>query len=189
MQKRNEVETMAEQPTVQFYGEVDLNQKGELASYMPAWSYTQLIEDLKEQIDSKRRALDSGALEAEKLVSTREEHKKLKERYDAIIASKPKINEDLLDRVSKVIGDKISEASFTYDQRQKGLADAHEEARRMVQPCIELTDDAASLAVAARIKGVKKGSKYMVSRTQAEKLWKLTRRALGEPSNVQSLRK
>ncbi len=175
--------------SVEFYGEVDLNKKGELASFMPAWSYTQLIDDLKEQIDSKKRAIDSGALEAESLVRVREEHKKLKERYESIVSSKPKIDPDRLNKVSQSLGDKISEAMFSHDDRKKGLVDAHEEARRMVQPCIKLTDDEAIMAKAAKIKGVKDGSSYVVSRTQAEKLWKLTRRALGEMSNVNALRK
>jgi len=72
---------------------------------------------------------------------------------------------------------------------KKGLADAHEEARRMCQPCIRLTDDEAVMAQAARIKGVKSGQSYMVSRTQAEKLWKLSRKALGELANTNELRK
>lgn len=184
MPKRSESES-----GVTFYGEVDLNKKGEFSSFMPAWSYTQLLEDMKEQIDSKKRAIDSGLLDAERLVEVRAEHKRLKTRYDDIMASKPDMDMDKLDRLSKSIGDKISEAMFTRDQMKLGLADAHEEARRMSQPCIELKDEEASLAVDARIKGVKKGNSYVVSRTQAEKLWKLTRKAMGELANTGMLRK
>lgn len=174
---------------IEFYGEVDLNHKGGVASFMPAWSYRELIEDLKEQIDSKKRAIDSGALEAEQLVKTREEHKKLKGRYESIVSSKPKIDVDRMDNISKSIGEKISEAMFTRDQMVKGLADAHEEARRMSQPCIKLTGDEAIVAQAARIKGVKDGGAFVVSRTQAEKLWKLTRKSMGEMANTAMLRK
>jgi high-affinity K+ transport system ATPase subunit B len=185
MAKANE----ANDSGIEFFGEVDLNKKGELASFMPAWSYRQLIEDMKEQIDSKKRAIDSGMLDAEVKVRTVQEHKQLKDRYESIISSKPKIDPDRLTKVAASLGEKISEAMFTNDQMKKGLADAHEEARRMSQPCIRLTDDEAVMAQAARIKGVKSGQSYMVSRTQAEKLWKLSRKALGELANTNELRK
>jgi high-affinity K+ transport system ATPase subunit B len=174
---------------IEFYGEVDLNKKGELASFMPAWSYRQLIEDLKEQIDSKKRSIDSGMLDAEVKTRAVQEHKQLKDRYESIISSKPKIDPDRLTKISASLGEKISEAMFTRDQMAKGLADAHEEARRMSQPCIDLTGDEAIMAQAARIKGVKSGQTYKVSRTQAEKLWKLSRKALGELANTNELRK
>ena len=174
---------------ITFYGEVDLNKKGELASFMPAWSYRQLIDDMKEQIDSKKRSIDSGMLDAEVKTRTVEEHRKLKDRYESIISSKPKIDPDRLTKVAASLGEKISEAMFTSDQMKKGLADAHEEARRMSQPCIKLTDDEAIMAQAAHIKGVKSGQSFIVSRTQAEKLWKLSRKALGELANTNELRK
>lgn len=174
---------------VSFFGEVDLNRKGEVGSFFPAWSYTQLIEDLKERIGEKERAIKSGALEAEVLVRTKDELANLKERCNAILESRPKIDNDKLNSVANSVGEKISEAMFTRDEREKGLADAHEELRRWTEPCIKLEGEEALMALGANVKGVKKGNSYMVTRTGAEKLWKIVRKALGESANTAMLRR
>ena len=80
----------------------------------------------------------------------------------------------------------IRDSMFSRKDMEKGLADAHEEARRMSQPCIELKDDLITFAKNCDVVVNNTGK---VSRKGAEKMWKIASRLLGELSNTESLRK
>lgn len=70
-------------------------------------------------------------------------------------------------------------------EMKKGLADSHEEARRMTTPNIKLSPELIEVAEACNVKH----TDGKISRTEAEKIWKITSRYLDEPSNTEYLRK
>ncbi len=180
---------VAENSNIKFFGEVDLNSKGKVVSTYPSWYFSHLKDNLKEEIRMDQYKIDNDliprsevAIHKQRLV---DKEAKLRSLEQAI----PKISGKDKDRIAKVraeLGEKISEAMFSYDQMQRGLANPHEEMRRMTEPCVKLQGEVAEMARAMNIRVGKGG---VVSRTQAEKVWKIASRVLGENSNTESLRR
>ena len=112
-----------------------------------------------------------------------------KEKMGKIEESSPRFTDQemaMLKKVRKEVGAKISDAMFKRSEMEKGLADAHEEARRMVSPCVDLSDEELAFAKAC---DVAIDPNKRVSRKSAEKMWKIASRILEETSNTESLRK
>jgi hypothetical protein len=181
-----------EKTEYQFFGEADLNRRGEVSSQVPAYMLTQLVEDLKQQVVTHEKELEDTSMQPEvrgKLMSKLREEK---ERLHMIEDSKPKLNKDIIagvvgkDRNGGSLGEKIAESMFTYTDMQKGLADAHEEARRMSEPIIPLRDKEMDIAKGCNVRIGKDG---MVSRDDAIRVWKIGRKYLGENSNAEILRR
>lgn len=176
----------------QFFGEADLNQKGEVASQIPAYMLPQLVEDLKLEINRNEMELEDRSIEPEARGRLSNKVNQQKERLHMIETSKPKLDKDIIfgvvgkDRSGGSLGEKIAESMFTYTDMQKGLADAHEEARRMSEPIIPLKDKEMEIAKGCNVKVGKGG---MVSRDDAIKVWKIGRKYLGENSNAEILRR
>jgi hypothetical protein len=84
------------------------------------------------------------------------------------------------------MGMKISDAMFKRSEMERGVADAHEEARRMSEPVLKLEDKELIFVRACEGKIEANGK---VSRTTAERCWKIISRLLGENSNTEVLRK
>jgi len=174
---------------LKFYGEADLNRDGNIKSDYPSWYHRQQVEDLDEGIKQKERALEEDLIpDSEKpLMRTR-----LKQ--DRILSSKIESSradvkgfEEMIKKGSDELGKDIKEAMFSKSQMDKGLADPHEEARRISEPVIKVVSkEVAELCEAAGIK-MKDGNR--ITRGEAEKIWKISKRSLGEISNVEYLRK
>ena len=114
--------------------------------------------------------------------------KSVKSLEEAMEKAMPKMDDktkDKLFKVHKELGAKIADAMFTRSDMKKGLADAHEEARRMDTPVIKIGSDMSDIARACNVNPID----GMVSRNQAEKIWKISSRFLGENSNIESLRR
>ena len=79
----------------------------------------------------------------------------------------------------------INRAQFTRLEMDKGLADPHEEARRMSEPCIRVDKEEA------RRMGVETDARGYVSRSKGEAMWKNMSSLLGDTvpnPNVETLR-
>jgi hypothetical protein len=174
--------------SVEFFGKVDRNKDGKIASEVPSWYLRQHQDELKNDIARTENALAREEIPPTEKPLIKANLEKMKAKLDSVEASKPKIkgNEDVLMGIRKELGEEISNSMFTRSDMMKGVADAHEEARRMADPCIKLSGKALLLAEKAGAK-ISKGG--MVSRTDAEKTWKLLSRALGENSNTETLRR
>lgn len=176
----------------QFFGEVDLNQHGRIASNLPAWTYNQLIDDLEYDIRVNEINLQDTSLGPEAKGKLLSKSKEMKERLDGIKSSKPKVDNDAVYNVvgsnmaGGSLGEKISESMFTRDQMEKGIAEPREEARRMTEPIIKLSGKELEMAIGCGIRPNKEGK---VSRDQAINIWKIGRKYLGELSNAELLRK
>lgn len=174
--------------SIEFFGKVDRDEKGNIRSTVPSWYLDQHKEELGNSIDYAENQLQRGLVpESEKPLHT-ERLRQMKKKMDDINESHPRFDDntkDFIDKSTKGLGKKITDAMFSRSDMMKGIADAHEEARRMADPCIELNKEELMLAEKAGCR-VDKGR---VSRTDAERMWKFGRKALGESSNTELLRR
>ena len=176
-----------EMDEIEFFGPIDRNDKGRIVSEYPAYYNEAHVDSLKESVDQKERALESGLIPQDARPQYLASQRMDKEKLEKIMESKPKLSDvqkDSLARTHKQLGEKIRESMFTYTEMTKGTADAHEEAHRMEDPVIPITKDEARLAAACGIPV--SGGK--ISRNQASRIWKIAGNNLGENTNVEILR-
>lgn len=176
---------------IKFFGQADRTKDGKVKSDYPAWYPEQHIEDLRDSIAQQERSLEQGSVPAERREQYRERLNQEKERLEQIESSKPKLAGAEKDTVAKFredIGKKISDAHYRRSQIDRGIYNAHEEARRMTEPCIEVNSQAE--AEILRECGARITEAGKVTRTEAEKAWKIVGKALGEDiTNVEALRR
>lgn len=176
---------------VQFFSEADMATKDglkKIVSEYPAWYYTTMLDDLREDVRREEFTLESGVVPAERVPQIRDKVKRLKLKLEEIEKSVPKLSEveeGKLLKVRKELGKEITSRMFTRSQMQKGLADSHTEARRMVERSISITPEVAEVAKSCNINPID----GKISRTEAEKMWKITGRYFGDVSNSESLRR
>lgn len=171
-----------------FFGSVDRNKDGHIGSEYPSWCMNPQLDDLRESIEQAERQLEDDLVPPEKIIEVRHRLKKEKERYEEIMCAKPKMTGKQVDELAKareVIGKQVSESMFKRSDMMRGVADAHEEASRMVDPRIPVNEDTARLLSACGIEPID----GKINRTQAERAWKIASRYLGEPSNTELLRR
>jgi hypothetical protein len=164
-----------------WFGEVDINKRtGMPSSDYPAWYHDIQIQDLKEEITGMEKAIDLELYKGKDLLRMREQLKTRKDRLMSIESSRPNISDVDKDKISKArksLGQRIGASMFTFTEMQKGTADAHVEAERMVKPCIKLENEYET-------KLAKSCGMHMVdgkvSRNNAERIWKIQGKVLGE---------
>jgi len=174
---------------IKVFGKEDRTPRGKPSSEYPSWYFTEEKEKIKDSISSKEQALKSGFIPPE----SRNQYEALlnveRERLEAIEESTPKLTgteRDAIEKSCKEMGDKIRDSKFSRSEMEKGLADPHEEARRMVSPVIEIkSQHEAEFAKMCGIE-IKDGK---VSRNQAERMWKIQRAMLGEDRDTNRLRR
>lgn len=183
-------------PEIQFFGEADKSygERGaqKIASTYPGWYFDVHKENLKEDIAYNERLLEMDLVPKTEVNVTREKLSQKKKRLKEIEASRPKLSGPTKDRYMKLkddLGSKIQESMFSRDEMKKGLADAHEEARRMSEPCIKLDSNDAELLRGMNIKMTPDGTSFKASRNQVTKAWKMLRKLSDESPNVESLRR
>ena len=175
-----------------FFSESDMTTgkdgKKKVASEYPAWYNRHLVDELSEDINVTEIALREGRVQDSQLHTTKEKLSRLKSKLEDIESSVPKFDAKGIDRLAKVrkeLGKDIASMMYSRSDMQKGLADSHDEARRMTAQSISLSPEAHEIAKACNVTP-KDGR---VSRTEAEKIWKIAGRFLGEGSNTESLRR
>ena len=175
---------------MKIFGDVDKTREGKPKSEYPSWYFTQQKDELEEGIAQKERAIrDDLVPHGEELSKMKNKLLHEKNRMEEIKVSEPKPTDAefvLLKNLRKDLGAMIKDAMFTRSQMEKGLADAHDEAKRMSEPCIAIKEDQIAFAKGCDVVVSHNGK---VSRSGAEKMWKIASRLLGEPSNTETLRK
>lgn len=177
-----------EKATFQIFGSVDLNEKGQVKSTYPSWYFDHLKDELKNDIDRTETQLKFDRIPRTEISITQDRLAQKKAKLRELESSTLELKGKLKDRVSTVyneLGEKIGAAMFSRSDMKKGLADAHEEMKRMTEPCIEVRGDAANLAKACNVKVVK----GKVTRDGAAKVWKIAGKALETHTNTEYLRK
>ena len=174
--------------SIKFFGDVDKNQKGDVGSFMPAWYSANHLDTMKETFERKERSIKRGEVPMDAIPEAKAEIVRDKEKYEAILKSKPTVDDterNLLWKHYKALSKKIQASMFTRSEMMLGTASAHEEADRMSLPVIELGKEELALAKSANIKITDE----KVTRNGASKIFKLIGKLLGEPTNIETLRK
>jgi len=170
---------------ITFFGEVDKNRHGNISSDYPAWMYETGIDNMKEELDRWEREEKMG-FAAPVDPQRRARIKAMRERYEAIVSSKPKLNGKDIDEFHKYrekLAERISDNLFTYSEMMTGKGiSAHEEAKRMSEPIISLGPKYAKMCNVRTSDG-------KASRDNAIRVWKILGAAIGEPTNSELLRK
>lgn len=171
------------------YGDVDRTKEGKLKSDYPSWMFPQQKEELEESVRHKEYQLDNDLIPPTEKNFAREGLQREKKRLDEINESTPRFSDVERDQICKVwksLGKKIGELMFRRSDMEKGLADAHQEAKRISEPCVVLDELEISFIRSCEI-GISSNAK--VSRGGAEKAWKIAARILDENSNTEILRR
>jgi hypothetical protein len=176
---------------IKFFSEADmvsLKDKDICGSEYPAWYHDSMVDELRESIRVDEYNLERGNMPPDRRSTTKERINKHKERLNQIQSSLPDMADKQKDDINKVrieLGKEITRLMFSRSQMKNGLADAHMEAKRMVEPSIKLQSNMMEIAKACNVR-IEDGK---VSRKNAEKIWKICSKRLGEISNTEMLRK
>ncbi len=174
---------------VEVFGQADKSKDGNIKSEYPSWYFTQQKDELEETIRHKKYMIENDLIPGSERGITRERLKQEETRLEQINMSQPKLSAAELDEVSKIrksLGTKIADSMFRRSEMEKGVADAHEEARRMSTPVVKLDDKELGFA---KVCDVAISNDGKVNRIAAEKVWKIASRLIEEPSNTEVLRK
>lgn len=172
-----------------FFGKVDRDRDGKIASEYPAWMHQTNIRNMEEEYESISRAIERGDIDPGDIPYQRQEADKLKQRVEEIYEGRPDLpagDKDAVARSRKELQELIRDRLFTTTEMKKGTASAIKEAELMSKPCVKLSGKLAELAEA---NGIPMNDKGEVSRTQAERLFKMTSAYLEEDGNVESFRR
>ena len=178
---------------IEFFGPVDRKEgkeDGVITSEYPAWMHKYQIEEMEESISRKERELKRNAIPFEHVAAAEEELKREKAKMKLIKKSEPKLNaadKDDLHKAYKSIGKEIGDAQFTYSEMMLGTASAHDEADRMVEKRIPMERAGLSPEMAEQLNI--RHEKGKVSRDDLSKAFKVYGHLLGEPTNVEVLRR
>lgn len=167
---------------MEFFSAVDAR-----GSQYPAFYFDTHISELKEEIESSERRLNTGQVPYEQSHKVKAEVERNKNKLEAIEKSKPHLSDGERDRLFKAykkLSKDIGDFLFTRSDMMLGLATPHEEARRMVEYYIP-TDGIEDLVKACRVRVQDK----KMSRNGAAKVFKICGKLIGEPTNIEVLRK
>jgi len=170
------VETVKEEKNgIRFFAEFERHPKGGYKSEMPAWYTPRQVEELKDELAAKEKALRIGVkLPPEHEAELRGQAAELKSRITEIEASRPKWTgkqKDELDSLAKELEGHITDSMYTRDEMMMRLADPHKELKRATALEIPITKDIADAAGIPFNKG-------KTSREGALKAWKMIRRGI-----------
>jgi len=174
---------------IKVFGDVDRTKDGKVKSEYPAYYFTQQKDDLEESIRHKKSMLEKDLVPMSEIGIQRERLKAEEKRLDEINEGTPKLTGPQMDEVANIresLGKKIKESMYSRSQMERGVADPHEEARRISEPCIKLETHEISFVKNCDVPIANDGK---VSRDAASKAWKIASKLLGEMSNVEMLRK
>ncbi len=174
---------------MKIFGSVDRDSKGKITSEFPAWYFDQQKDELERGIAQDEMALDQEAIPYPAKAKFREKLSQRKERLSKINEETPKLKgseEDSMIKMRGELGESIGEAHFTRSQREKGLADAHEEVRRMTEPVIKVKNEHQAEFIKNCGINIRNGK---ITRNEAEKVYKIASKMLDQPTDIEYLRR
>ncbi len=174
---------------MKIFGSVDRDSKGKITSEFPAWYFDQQKDELERGIAQDKIALDQEAIPYPAKAKFREKLAQREERLNKINEETPKLKGSESDAVYKMreeMGESIGEAHFTFSQREKGLADPHEEVRRMTEPIIKVKNERQAEFIKECGIRIRDGK---ITRNEAEKVYKIASKMLDQPTNIEYLRR
>ena len=178
----------------QFFGVIDRKRDHKtgiekISSEYPAWTFHQQLENAREELTQKERALATGSVDRESETEYRILIEREKAQLDAIEESRPNLSDadkDVCAKAYKDLTNGISASMPTLNDMHRNLVNAHEENRRNSKPCIKVSLKTAELA---EKNGIKVTSNCEMSRKDASRLAKIIGHAIGEQTNMEYFRK
>ena len=170
---------------IQFFSEIDMDDHGNITSEMPVWYFDAQIEELREGIGRKERALERGFIIQEQIPLVKEELIKERAKLKRIKQSKPELkgaNKDKAWRTYESLGKQIKDSMPTRKQAHDGLVNPHEELKRLKGKHVKIDTEIAKACGVNVIHG-------KVTGDEANKCYQILGRALGENSNPEALRR
>jgi hypothetical protein len=185
--KEKESETTVQEPEskIQFFSEIDMNEKGSITSTLPAWYFDAHIEELKEAIGRKERALERGYVDQDQIFRVREELKLERKQLKGIEDSKPKLegrNKDRCWNAYKSLQEQIASTLPTRKENLDGLVSPQNELKRMKSKHIKIDPEIAKACGVNVVKG-------HISGDEANKCYQILGKALGENTYAEKLRR
>ena len=174
-----------EEGKIQFFGEVDLNEKGGRISDVPSWCLDVHIDEMEEGINRKRRQLEMGIVAQESAHMMREEIKMEQERLDLIKAGKPELTGNQKDKCHSAyqrLAERIRDTQPTRKEMNDGLVSAHDELKRMKDKHISISPEIAKACMVKPVHG-------KISGDEAAKCYRILGAALGENTSTERLRR
>lgn len=174
--------------SVQFFGDVDRDAKGDITSAYPAWYQENLIRELGEDIhtlETRIRSMQEGRIMEAQLPSAKQELRRKKERMETILSTKPRLEGKDKDNVNKLrlgLEEEIGRSMFSHSDMHRGTANPHDELDRQKSNCIPLDGEIADGL------GIQRGKNGKVGRDVAIRAWKILSRAVGDDPNPERLR-
>ena len=173
---------------VKMFGEIDCQANGSISSEYPAWVNKVHMSNLKEDIRSIEQQLKMSLIPHDKVYNERQRLEMLKNKLHTIEESKPHVSDGEKGRLMKMykhFGSEITLLLPTRAANLKGLSNPHAELDLMQKPCIKVPGEFTGqvLAMGIAILGEK------ISRNAAAKVWKIIGSLVGEPTNIEHLRK
>jgi hypothetical protein len=172
-----------------FFGDLDKNGKGKVASEYPAWYYDVHLDNLREDVSSAKRALAAGRVSAETVQVVKAEIEQGSSKIEQIEKTRPKLSDKERDGLWKLYKEElcplISANLFSRSSMQKGLASGHEEAKRMVECRIPVKSELLATMLTCANGKVVSGK---TNRNSLAKVFKMVGKLLGEATNIEVLR-
>jgi hypothetical protein len=171
-----------------FFSEMDYNKEGKPSAQYPSWYFDVHLDSLKNDAERIEHQIKMELIPQSEIAIQKNNLKKYRERIAKIEEGRPKlgaVDKDKVYSAYKEIGDRIADSLFTRSDMMKGTADAHEEARRMSEPCIPVTPEMREYVLSCNRTPVS----GKISRNDLSDVWKTMGKALGEPTNVEVLRR
>ena len=176
---------------IQFFGAVDRKGKkkdGAIASPLPCWYFPRKVEELEHEVQKKKRDLATGMLHPTAVPQARFELEQGEKRLAEIRKAHVKLTGKEKDEAKLIYDDmakQIGDSMFTMYETKKGLADPHEEVRRMKEPIISIASKHKQLMKNLNVREVN----GKISRDDASRVYKILGKSLGENTNTERLRK
>lgn len=173
---------------INFFTEIDYNSKGQLKSVYPFYHNTKVMDDARESLRRMEKSVERGDVPAQYMPETMSMIKNTKDMLEAYESHLPSLerNIDMVVSVRNKLVELIAPTLFTRREMTLGLVDPHEEAKRMAEPIIEVPKELRGIAVKNGVMLDKRGK---ASRNDLSRLYQMCQRKLGEPGDVEYLRK
>jgi hypothetical protein len=170
---------------IQFFGEVDRNRHGNISSAIPAWMLNQHIDELKESIGRKERALARNEIEPGHREYARQELETEKAKLKGIMESRPNLTGKQKDELIKVraeIAEQIKNTMPTLRDSREGFVRPYDEFRRLKEPSFKV-DPALAKSLGVKVTNGK------VTGDGLNRMYGIISAAVGEDGSIERLRR
>jgi len=171
---------------IQFFGEIDMDDRtGDIRSDMPAWFFDVHIDNLRENIERKARAVKLNLYAPDQILREREEIIVLRERLKEIEDSRPSLSDTQKDQCAKAyesLKKQISDTMPTRKEAKDGLVSPYEELKRLKTKHISINPAIAKACGVHVVHG-------KISGDEAAKCYQILGKRLDENISVEKLRR